>query len=442
MHKVLKSNLGHKFIPTPGVCNTRAVIDLAMSKDSRCIMLRSYFGSKDTSAYNMKYHVPRPGFMPSHVPQPVISFIQDVSAALKSCYDAQSVLMRARPMRDNMPLKMRHALVELQNDPNIIVKPSDKNMGLCILDAAWYVAECNRQLSDPATYASVMAAAMLAIIQQLQHKARQLAQRWQPMLPEQVYAYIMEHASAASQHVVPFFYLLPKVHKLLAISRAFLHQLKGRPIAACHSWVTNAISVYLADVLNKVCFQQFPQVLPDTKTLVKLLESSTISRDAYLVTFDVESMYPSINNVEAVAACRDAVTLSRSAVHGSMVEDLLTFVLNHGYCQFGGSCYKQVQGTVMGTPVAPPYSNIYIAAKLEAVVQQHSAYWPEIYKRFIDDGFCVWQQDYASLMAFLQALNSTLPNIRLTWKISQTSIDYMDITISKCMDTAGPTVGL
>jgi hypothetical protein len=111
--------------------------------------------------------------------------------------------------------------------------------------------------------------------------------------------------------------------------------------------------------------------------------------------------------------------------------------MNHGYCQFGDSYYKQVQGTVMGTPVAPPYSNIYIAAKLEAVVQQQSAYWPTIYKRFIDDGFFVWEQDYARLLLFLQALNSTLPNIRLTWQVSQTSIDYMDITIRKCMDSAG-----
>jgi hypothetical protein len=63
------------------------------------------------------------------------------------------------------------------------------------------------------------------------------------------------------------------------------------------------------------------------------------------------------------------------------------------------------------------------------------------YKRFIDDGFFVWQQDYASLLLFLQTLNSTLPNIWLTWQISQSSIDYMDITISKCMDTVVPTVG-
>jgi hypothetical protein len=54
------------------------------------------------------------------------------------------------------------------------------------------------------------------------------------------------------------------VHKLPAVTREHLPSLKGRPIAACHSWVTNALSVNLADVLNTVCYQQFPQVLPDT----------------------------------------------------------------------------------------------------------------------------------------------------------------------------------
>jgi hypothetical protein len=143
----------------------------------------------------MKYHVLRPLFQPREVPQLVLSFIVAVKAALDSCYTAQSVLMRARPMSDNMTPGMRRALFELHIDPSIIVKPSDKNMGLCILDATWYVAECNRQLSDPATYASVLAAAMPGLIHQLQQQALQLAGRCQPLLPEQVYNYIVAHAS-------------------------------------------------------------------------------------------------------------------------------------------------------------------------------------------------------------------------------------------------------
>jgi hypothetical protein len=57
--------------------------------------------------------------------------------------------------------------------------------------------------------------------------------------------------------------------------------------------------------------------------------------------------------------------------------------------------------------------------------------------RFIDDGFFILEQDEASLTAFLQMLNTLLPNIRLTYHsviCSQAGFDYMDLTINKCMD--------
>jgi len=117
-----------------------------------------------------------------------------------------------------------------------------------------------------------------------------------------------------------------------------------------------------------------------------------------------------------------------------MVTDMLKFVMQHGYCQFNGQFYQQIKGTVMGTPVAPPYSNIYIAQCLESRAKQQSPDWPRIYKRFIDDGFFIWEQDEASLLAFLHMLNNLLPNIRLTYNYSQSRIDYMDLTITKCMD--------
>jgi hypothetical protein len=155
-------------------------------------------------------------------------------------------------------------------------------------------------------------------------------------------------------------------------------------------------------------------------------------------------MYPSIDNAEAIAACAQAA--HKGGHHGGMVTDLLSFVMEHGYCQFGGAYYKQVKGTVMGTPVAPPYSNIYVAECLESAVKADRLhvgdYWPEIYKRFIDDGFFVWERDEDSLLAFLNQLNTRLGNIRLTWKYSQSSIDYMDLTVTKCMAGTGPRVPL
>lgn len=158
-----------------------------------------------------------------------------------------------------------------------------------------------------------------------------------------------------------------------------------------------------------------------------------VSADAYLVTFDVENMYPSIDNAAAIEACTQAV----SHADRGMVEALLSFVMQNAYCQNNGRFYLQEQGTAMGTNVAPPYANIYVAKQLEEPVKAQVAYWPAIYKRFIDDGFFIWERDIVSLQHFLHMLNTHLPNIKITWKISQTNVDYMDLTVTKVIGADG-----
>jgi hypothetical protein len=116
--------------------------------------------------------------------------------------------------------------------------------------------------------------------------------------------------------------------------------------------------------------------------------------------------------------------------------------MKNGYCQNGGRFYKQVSGTVMGTNVAPPYANIYVAKALEARARELSAYWPAIYKRFIDDGFFVWEQDEASLHAFLHLLNTLVPSLKLSWVISKTSVAYMDLQVTKVAQADGVTARL
>jgi hypothetical protein len=252
-------------------------------------------------------------------------------------------------------------------------------------------------------------------------------------MPEQVYKYLV--ASASTPVHVPALYLLPKVHKLPAVTREHLDKHKGIPAAACHSWVTTAASVFLADVLNAACASKFEQVLPDSIALVRLLEEKVVSADAFLVTFDVENMYPSIDNDAAIEACTRAV----STHDRGMIEALLTFVMKNGYCQQGDKCFKQVSGTVMGTNVAPPYANIYVASELEAKAKRLATYWPAIYKRFIDDGFFVWEQDEASLLAFLNMLNTLVPTLKLTWVINKQSVAYMDLQVTKVVQADGLT---
>jgi len=371
-----------------------------------------------------KYHVPRPAFQPETASPEVEQFITDVDQAIMACYQHKATLMRMRPIHSNVSPVLAEAITHLKGLKDVIVKPADKNMGMVVLDKAWYHGECDRLLGDSSVYVEVPAAGIPQLIQQLRQELLAILSSWQHAFPPDVHRYLLACADTTAQ--VPHFYLLPKVHKMQEVTSEYLHQLKGRPIAANHSWITTAASIFLADVLNAACFRQFDQVLPNSTTLVKLLESSVVSAEAYLVTFDIENMYPCIDNAAAIEACTRAVPSQRGMVH-----ELLSFVMHNGYCQNRGRYFKQVKGTVTGTNVAPPYANIYVAVALEAAVKQQVPYWPAIYKRFIDDGFFVWEQDLPSLHAFLQLMNTLLPNIKLTWHIDQHSVPYMDLQITK-----------
>jgi hypothetical protein len=354
----------------------------------------------------------------------VEAFIADLDQAIRACYEQRSALLRMKPIHTNVSPVLAEAITRLKSLKDIIVKPADKNMGMVVLDKSWYEAECARLLGDPQVYAEVPGATIPQLIQSLRRQLTHLLHTWQHALPPDVYKYLMAGTSQEVQ--VPAFYLLPKVHKMQEVTPQYLHQLKGRPIAANHSWVTTPVSIYLADVLNAACYSQYEQVLPNSTALVKLLESSEVAADSFLVTFDIENMYPSIHNEAAIEACAQAVPHHRGMVHA-----LLSFVMEHGYCQRDGRFFHQVHGTVTGTNVAPPYANIYVAAALEKPVKDQVPYWPAIYKRFIDDGFFVWEQDEASLHAFLQLLNTLLPNIKIIWHIDKHSVPYMDLLITK-----------
>lgn len=416
--------MGHKWIPTPCRDTPLTKVTDQVGRFIRNVRLRTQFGA----AAQPRYHVPNLAFQPELASDEVEDFLSDVQQAIDTCYQHRTALMRSRPIHSNVTPALASAITELKQLRDIVIKPADKNMGMTILDKSWYQAECDRVLGDQHTYAPVPAAQMPTIVSGLRHKLRQLLDTYQHVLPADVYKYM--HASTMQTVHVPYLYLLPKVHKMEQVDRAHLHQLKGRPIAACHSWVTTSASIYLADVLNRACYSQFPQVLPDSITLVRLLEQTTVSKDAFLVTFDVENMYPSIDNAAAINACTQVVT----DVDRNLVHELLSFVMLNAYCQNNGQYSRQLKGTAMGTNVAPPYANIYVAVLLEAAAKAQSAYWPAIYKRFIDDGFFVWEQDHASLLQFLHLLNTMLPNIKLTWSISSTQVDYMDLTITKVVD--------
>ena len=88
--------------------------------------------------------------------------------------------------------------------------------------------------------------------------------------------------------------------------------------------------------------------------------------------------------------------------------------------------YHQVQGTAMGTKMAPSYANIFMA-ELEEQLLANYPIEPALWKRFIDDILCIWPGP----TEFLKYLNEAHPKIKFTSEYSNTNVNFLDITIYK-----------
>ena len=110
--------------------------------------------------------------------------------------------------------------------------------------------------------------------------------------------------------------------------------------------------------------------------------------------------------------------------------DLLNVVLKHNYFQFADKMYHQIQGTAMGTRMAPAYANLFMADLEEKLLDQYHVK-PTLWKRYIDDILIIWPDNEETLSAFVRYLNDAHPTIKFTFECSDSSIDFLDLTIYK-----------
>ena len=72
---------------------------------------------------------------------------------------------------------------------------------------------------------------------------------------------------------------------------------------------------------------------------------------------------------------------------------------------------KQQRGTTTGTKMAPPYDVIF-GGDLEEIFFSDCDISPNVWWRYIDDIFMLWQHGEKKLKKFLEILNSYHPTIK------------------------------
>jgi hypothetical protein len=323
------------------------------------------------------------------------------------------------------------------NDSEVIVKSSDKNLGLCVVPRVWYVNQALALLNDINNYEHVMCVPQICDV--FNGLRALLKTKGVKLLPK-VSLFLFDVCKNTEDDLISLaaFYLLIKVHKV---------PIGVRPIASCFGTVSRNASKYVHFVLCPVS-NRIKSILRNSLDLMRHCALVNFPDDCVLLSADVVNLYPQIPVDEGVQFVGEAIDdynsnlpTGEERVDKDLICALLFWVLTNNYVEFDGQCWKQIQGTAMGTPCAVVYANLYLhilEKKALAIMQRTMMFFGVVfllYVRYIDDIFAVCVSiEFAE--TFVRIFNSISPTIKLTCEIvsntsERKSLPFLDVEISK-----------
>jgi hypothetical protein len=303
---------------------------------------------------------------------------------------------------------------ELKEEQSLIIKPADKGGCIVLMNKVDYIAEGNRQLQNLQHY------------RKLNHNPTEQYNKEINTIINQACQNNVINTKTKTHLITKFprtpnFYLLPKIHK---------QNNPGRPIVNSIQSPTEKISAFVDETLKPLA-RKVDSYIKDTTDFLNMIKDIPVDENDILVTIDVSALYTNIPHDEGVQAIKEWMTENQIETEKiNLLCELANKVLKCNYFEFDNQLYLQVQGTAMGTRMAPNYAIIFMH-QLEKKLLQRSQQKPTIWKRFIDDVFCIWSHGEDSLLEFLNELNTYHQTIKFTWEYSHIQIPFLDTVTYK-----------
>ena len=326
-------NKGLGYCPTPRSINT---LELNQDLESFCrrMRLKEFFFDKqqDTyAAYPINPFKPKSTWNPPKRNHHLEIFLEKVCSNIKQIDLNRHV--------DNLSANERHALRDLRNNPNIVIKPADKGSAVVVLDRAAYVQEGLRQLNNRNAYQPIKSDPTPKHTKTIQNTLSKLD------IDDQTREVISPDLKTVK---CPQFYMLTKVHKLGN---------PGRPIVSGCACPTAHISRFV-DFHLRPLVTNLPSFIQDTTHFIKHIQSlnaqAPFPPNTLVVSADVTALYTNINHNEGLQACKEYLnTRDHKSPPTDHLTRLLDLVLSLNAFNFNGSFYKQILGIRMGTCARP-----------------------------------------------------------------------------------------
>ena len=160
-----------------------------------------------------------------------------------------------------------------------------------------------------------------------------------------------------------------------------------RPIVSSCDSITEKISQFVDKWLQPY-IKNLPSYVKDTTEFINHIEATQLPTNCKLASIDVSSLCTNIPYEEGVQSALHFLKSNSDTYkhpeqpNPEILGELMSLVLKHNVFEFDEKFYLQIQGTAMGTKMAPVYANLFMG-RLEAQLINQAPESIHSWKRFI-----------------------------------------------------------
>lgn len=217
--------------------------------------------------------------------------------------------------------------------------------------------------------------------------------------------------------VVPSFSCLPKIHKEGNKFRPVVSDINS-PTSKISQWIVRRCRSFSAHASLSV---------KNSIEAANRLNGMTIKDDEILISFDVESLYPSVPTCESLAIFKGWVSEQDiTDDDAELVVGLMEIVLKQRWLEFNGMIYEQISGLAIGEPQSSRLAELFMG-DFETAIKNES-WFPKLWIRYVDDVIAIVKRDEAELV--LNELNKRHAAIRFTSELENNgSLAFLDTRV-------------
>ena len=376
---------------------------------------------------------PDPLYVKSEWRPPASSIPQELDNRLHFFFKRlRSIFKRRRGISNLLPFQQR-LITWLKHHKEWIIANTDKNLGPCCIELVTYIKDGLKHLQNSAVYEFLSADEADAEASRLYNEIWSWSvegnKNW--ALNKNELKYIRKHTTLNREDPWGYFYLMYKVHK---------KTLSTRPVCSDCASITNPIGKWV-DVMLQPIAQSMPTYFKDSFAFKAIIDAVKVPPGGKSFTADAVSMYTNIDTNGALSVICPFLRDNEKRFghyHADTLIRALEIVMCNNIIRFGDKYARQISGTAMGKPPAPPWATIFEGIhEIEFLPQWDTNIL--VYVRFIDDVWGIWlPSDDATIdaerwLAFQAEVNN---NHGLEWEFTdRSSTDtFLDLTTTITVD--------